>query len=204
MLEHRSFFESLKIDATRGIYSSNIKKEFIPWETVNTIFGYQKPGAFKTNNYVVIGYQDKSGQIFYNKLFSTTNRFKYLHFLTTIVTILKENHEAGGGELWCAQLLDDQGKRIKKADLVQAYLLCRLIAAKLDLKWFDHKYEEEEEIALLYLGKYLKRNGSENRQISEFIQESRFGVHANNDVNLRSSPGYCILDDARSLINSKK
>ena len=196
-LQHKTILGGIEIDFLNGIYSQDFKRKKIAWQEIVAIIKYDQAGVFRQRHIIGFAYQETDGSIYHGTLMTTGNNYKCLHFCEKIVECLKKEHEAKGGCLWCARILDDNGKILDKSSLFQAYVACRMISDKMKVKWFEHTDDEEVEAALSFLRNGLVRDGTEVAQILNAIESAKFHIMRDGSINFFGSSGYRLLEDLK-------
>ncbi|MCK9419130.1 MAG: hypothetical protein M0R70_07110 [Nitrospirae bacterium] len=203
-LYNKTFLAELKIDEG-GVFASGFSKNRLPWGTIVGVIGYRKKKLLGRFYHIGIAVQDdNNSEIKHFSPLVTSDIWKYLYFLESIARHLIDNHRAIGGKTWCARPLDKEGRIIEDNDLYRAYVLCRILSDRIGVSWFDHTQEEEGAVSLTYLSKRLIKNGTECQQLSDALEKTRFSIQEDGSINMFTSTGYRILNDARLLILSKK
>lgn len=202
-LQNKTLLNELKIDEN-GIFATAYSKKLFRWKTVVGVIGYRKKKLLGIYNCICIAVQEENSEILHFSPLATRDIWKYQYFIEAIVKYLTDNHKAIGGKAWCARPLDKEGLIIEDNDLYRAYVLCRTLADNIGAPWFDHTQEEECATALTYLSKRLIKDGTEYRQIFKAVEETKFSIQEDGSINIFTSVGYRILEDARSIILSKK
>jgi hypothetical protein len=202
-LYSKTLLDELRINEN-GIFASSYSKKPFHWETIVGIIGYRKKKLLGLYHCIAIAAQDANSEILHFSPFATRDIWKYRYFLESMVHYLINNHRAIGGKTWCARLLDREGCIIEDNDMYRSYIHCRILADRAGVLWFDHTQDEEGAVALTYLSKRLIKDGTEYRQLSEAIEKTRFPVQEDGSVNMFTSTGYRMLDDARSITLAKK
>lgn len=196
-LQHKTILGKIEVDFLNGIYSQDFKKKKIPWEEIVAIIKYDQPGVFRQRHLIGFAYQETDGSIYHGTLMRTGNKYKCLHFCEKIVGHLKKEHKAKGGNLWCARILNDNGIILDNITIFQAYIVCRMIADKMKVKWFEHTDDEEVEAAFSFLKNGLVRDGTEVAQILNVIDSAKFHIMRDGAINFFGSSGYRLLEDAK-------
>lgn len=193
-----------KIDQLYGIYCSNYKNKLISWEKIVAIIKFDQTGMIRQQHLIGVALQEPNGEIFHGRIFKSGNKFKCLHSCEKMVSLLKKDYGAKGGHLWCGRPLKPNGKILDDFSLFQCYLLCRILADKMNLSWFAHTDDEEVETVLSFFKYDLVRNGTELAQIENAINDAGFHIMKDGSVHLFRSSGYRLLSDARVTISSEQ
>jgi len=199
-LLHKSIFGRIEIDSLNGIYSQHLKDKRILWDQVVAIIKYIKPGWIRQKHFIGFAYQDKKGAVYQGELLATADKFKCLYFCEKIVDYLKKEHRAKGGKMWCARILNENGAIQDNFTMIASYIVCRMIADKMKVNWFEHTDDEEVEAVLTFFKYHFIKDGTESLQIENAINDTRFHIMRDGSVNLFGSSGYRLLDDARIKI----
>lgn len=202
-LQHKTILGRVEVDFHNGIYSSDFQRKKILWEEIVTIIKYAQPGLLKQRHSIGFAYQETDGSIFHGTLLTTGDKFKCSYFCEKIVKHLKDIHQAKGGDLWCARMLDDDGTVMDEFSTFQAYILCRMLADKMNITWFDHTDDDEVVAAVSYLQNGLVRDGNEVAQILRAIDAAQFHIMRDGSINFFGSSGYRLLEDAKIQISAQ-
>jgi hypothetical protein len=202
-LHHKALLVEVRVDEN-GIFASSYPQKRFCWETIVSVIGYRKKKLLGLYNCIGFAIQEKNSDILHLSPIETRDTWQYKYFLESIVQFLASNHNAKGGKAWCARPLDKEGRLIEDNDLYRSYVLCRILADRIGTPWLDHAEDDEAAIAVAYLRRHLIKDGAEYKQISDAIEKTRFPVQEDGSINMFTSVGYRILDDARSIILSKK
>ena len=126
----------------------------IAWREIVCVIGYSKsPGFFGPRFGMTVGFIDfreDHDRIHFVEVLSTSNKWKYRLFLEKTVAHLCKKEGALGGETWCARPLN-KDRSLDGNDLYRSYVLCRILADKLENRMFEHSQEDEAAVALTFI-----------------------------------------------------
>jgi len=196
-LQHKTILGKIEVDSLNGIYSNDFKRKKISWEEIVAIIKYTQPGVFRQRHYIGFAYQETNGSIYHGTLITTGDKFKCSYFCEKIVKHLRKGYQAKGGDLWCARMLDGDGIIMDDFSTFQAYVLCRMLADNMKIKWFEHTDDDEVVAGLSFLQNGLALDGNEIAQILNAIEAAKFHIMKDGSINLFGSSGYRLLEDAK-------